>query len=72
MTGVQTCALPISSVILPKMSAALFFIKEIAVNVQAAGRFTVMKKKQSKNLPNSKNVLTSITLSGYKAHLSKS
>jgi len=54
------------------MSAALFFIKEIAVNVQAAGRFTVMKKKQSKNLPNSKNVLTSITLSGYKAHLSKS
>ena len=61
-----------SSVILPKMSAALFFIKEIAVNVQAAGRFTVMKKKQSKNLPNSKNVLTSITLSGYKAHLSKS
>ena len=46
-----------------------FFIKEIAVNIQVAGRFTVMKKKQSKSSPNSKNVLTSITLSGYRAHL---
>ena len=58
-----------SSVILPKMSVALFFIKEIAVNIQVAGRFTVMKKKQPKSSPNSKNVLTSITLSGYRAHL---
>ena len=48
---------------------ALFFIKEIAVNIQVAGRFTVMKKKQPKSSPNSKNVLTSITLSGYRAHL---
>ena len=31
--------------------------------------FTVMKKKQPKSSPNSKNVLTSITLSGYRAHL---
>ena len=58
-----------SSVILPKMSVALFFIKEIAVNIQVAGRFTVMKKKQPKSSPNSKNVLTSITLSGYRAQL---
>ena len=49
------------------MSTALFFIKEIAVNVPVAGKFTVMKKKQPKSSPNLKNVLTSITLSGYKA-----
>lgn len=60
------------SVIRRKMSTALFFIKEIAVNFQGAGRFTVMKKKQLKNLQSTKNAPTSIAPNGRRERQFKS